>query len=241
MTESVQPAPQDQQNETTQPVSEAVREAVESGVDVRERVREIVVNLFRGTQTTTASARAAVQGIVQTASEIVNRSAPANADSVLRNVIDGVASGLQSVAQSTQYAIQEAAARGQRFATEDIERAKKDLNGISDILIDTVRYFGNRMSTETGTTLRELKTHAERAATAAAPVVKASIEAVAKHPVQTAGEAASTAIRGTQLTAGALLSAMSGLLAGAAELLDPDRKAAERNPSTPTGQKDQNS
>ena len=69
-----------------------------------------------------------------------------------------------------------------------------------------------------------MKAHAERTVSAASPVVTSSLEALAKHPVQTAGEAASTALRGGQLTAGALLSAVSGALAGAAELLDPDRR-----------------
>lgn len=210
-----------------EPVSESVRSAIESGKDVKARVQEIVVNLFRSSEATAASARAAVSGIVQTSAEIVKRSAPENPDSVLRNVIDGVTAGLASVAQSTQYAIQEATSRGQRFAGQDLDRAKKDLNGISDILVDTVKYFTNRVTEETGATFRDLKTHAERAVAAVSPSIKASLETVAKHPVQTAGEAAGTAVRGTQLTAGALLGAMSGLLAGAADYLDPDRRKKE--------------
>jgi len=206
------------------PVSESVRQAVESGQDVSERVRQIVVNLFRGTDSTTASARAAVQGIVQTASDIVKRSAPNKADSVLGQVIDGITTGLSSVAQSTQYAVQEAASRGQRFAANDLGRAKKDLNGIREILTDTVRHFTNRASTETGSAVSELRTHAERAVAATIPVVTSSLEALSRAPLQAAGEAAGTALRGGQMTAGALLSAVSGALAGAAELIDPGRR-----------------
>ena len=224
------PAPSSPESCSTpgaEPVSESVRSAIESGNNVKGRVQEIVVNLFRSSEASTASARAAVNGIVQTAADIVKRSSPENPDSVLRNVIDGVTAGLGSVAQSTQYAIQEAASRGQRFAGQDLDRAKKDLNGISDILVDTVKYFTNRVTEETGSTFRDLKTHTERAVASVAPSIKSSIETLAKHPVQTAGEAADTAVRGTQLTAGALLGAMSGLLAGAAEYLDPDRRKKE--------------
>jgi hypothetical protein len=200
---------------------------VESGQNINERVREIVINLFRGKESTAASARAGVQGIVQTATEIVNRSAPEKADSVLRQVIDGISAGLTSVAQSTQYAVQEAASRGQRFAADDLGRASKDLNGIREILTDTVKHFANRASTETGTVMSELRTHAERAAGAAIPVVTSSLEVLARHPLQAAGEAAGTALRGGQLTAGALLSAVSGALAGAAELIDPSRRKSD--------------
>ena len=160
MSESAQPAAESIETQAEPPVSEAVRQAVESGQDVSKRVQEIVENLFRSKESTAASARAAVNGIVQTAADIVKRSAPESSDSVIRNVIDGVTAGLGAVAQSTQYAVQEAASRGQRFASQDLDRAKKDLNGISDILIDTVKYFTNRVAEETGTTVRDLKTHA---------------------------------------------------------------------------------
>lgn len=241
MTEPASSAPPESSKEPVPPLSEAIRAAVESGRDVSERVRDIVVSLFNGSEASAASARAAVSGIVQTASDIVKRSAPDNPDSILRNVIDGVTSGISTVAQSTQYAVQEAASRGQRFATQDLERARKDLNGIGDILLDTVKYFTNRVSEEAGTTVRELKTHAERSAAAVTPVIKSSIEAVAKHPIQTAGEATETAVKTGQLGAGALLGAMSQLLAGAAAYLDPERKpkAASVTQATDVEVKDQ--
>ena len=224
MTDSSSSGPASYRKNDDVDVTEAMRKIVESNRDVSERVRNVVVGLFQGQAGATQAARDAVMGAIQTASEIANRSAPDKADSVLRNVIDGVTTGLSTVAQSTQYAVQEATARGQRFASEDMDRARKDLSGISEILVDTAKYFSKRMTEEAGSTVTELKTHAERAVAAATPVVKASVEALAKHPIQTVGEAASTALRSGQLTAGALLSAVSGALAGAADLLDPDRR-----------------
>ena len=234
MTESSGTVPNETNPDSSVPLSESIRAAVESGKDVRDRVRDVVVSLFRSSEATTASARAAVSGIVQSATEIVKRSAPDNPESVLRNVIDGVTSGLSIVAQSTQYAVQEATARGQRFASQDLDRAKKDLSGISDILMDTVKYFANRVTEEAGTAAKELRTHAERSAAAVTPVLKSSVDAVTGHPVQTAGEAAETVLRTAQLTAGALLGAMSGLLAGAADALDPSRQKSTASSSEAT-------
>jgi len=207
-----------------QPVADAIREAVESGQDIAGEVRKIVVDLFRGNESTVASARKAIRGMMQTASEVASRATPEKADSVLKNVIDGIGTGLKSVAQTTQYAVQEATDRGQRFASEDVERAKNDLSSIGEILVDTVKYFSDRVSTEASSAVKELKTHAERTMAAAKPVVTSSLEAITKHPIQSAGEAAGTAVRGSQLTAGALLSFVSGALAGAAELIDPARR-----------------
>lgn len=229
MTDPVQTAPDNSSVPPLEPVSEAVRAAVESGQDVQARVHNIVVRLFSTAEASAASARAAVSGLVQSASDIVKRSAPEDPDSVLRGVIDGVTSGLSSVAQSAKDAIQEASDRGQRFASQDLDRAKRDLYSISDILSDTVKYFTNRVSQEAGSAVRELRTHAENSVAAVTPAIRSSIDAVTRHPIQTAGEAAGTAIRGGQLTAGALLSAMSGLLAGAAEVLDPDRRKKDQS------------
>lgn len=204
-------------------VTETVRQAVECGGDVREQVRSIVVELFRGSQGTGETVRSAVRSVYATAVDVVRRSAPENPDSVLRNVIDGITSGVQTVAQSAQYAIQEASARGQRFAGEDVDYAKRSLNTASDVLLDTVRYASERIGAELGSGARELKTHAERAVEAARPAIAASLDALARHPVQTATEAAGSTLRGGRLAAGAFLSAVSGVLAGAAELLDPDK------------------
>lgn len=227
--------PESQKSET----AEGVREAVESGQDIAGDVRKIVVNLFSGKAGPVTSAKEAIRGIVETASEIAKRSAPEKGESVVKSVIDGIGTGLKSVAETTRDAVEDATARGQRFATEDIERAKRDLSSIGEILIDTAKYFAGRVSSETGSAFQSAKAHAEQTMAAARPAVASSLEALTKHPIQTAGEVAGTAVRGGQLTAGALLSFVSGALAGAAELLDPDRrKKTEDKPATNTDAND---
>ena len=186
MTDETQETPQSGNVDAAQPVSEAIREAVESSRDTADQVRQIVVDLFSGKRSPMTSARDAIRGMLETASEIANRSAPEKAESVVKNVIDGIATGLKSVAQTTQDAVQDATARGQRFANEDVERAKKDLSSIGEILVDTAKYFAGRVSSETGSAFQSAKSHAEQTMAAARPVVASSLEALAKHPIQTA-------------------------------------------------------
>jgi hypothetical protein len=239
MTNENQETPVSDNAGATQPVSEAVREAVESSRDTADQVRQIVVDLFSGKRSPVTSARDAIHGMLETVSEIADRSAPEKAESVVKNVIDGIGTGLKAVAQTTQDAVQDATARGQRFATEDVERAKRDLSSIGEILVDTAKYFARRVSSETGSVYQNAMSHAESTMAAAKPVVASSLETLAKHPIQTAGEAAGTALRGSQLTAGALLNFVSGALAGAAELLDPDRrKKSEVKIAEKTGEGD---
>lgn len=204
-------------------VQEAVRQAVESGDNVRERVHSLVVDLMRGPQGTLETLRRGVTDIMNSSVEIARRMPGDKSESVLRGVIDGVTSGVQSVAQAANYAVQEAAARGQRFAGEDLNRTVTDMNAISQIILESVAHASERLGSEVGTGVRELKTHAERAVEAIRPVLKETVSTMTQNPVQAATEVAGTAVRGGRLIAGTLLSAVSGILSGAAEAIDPDR------------------
>lgn len=208
-------------------ISESIREIIESGKDVGNGVRALVVDLLQKRSQPVEAVRNSVNEILTTTEDVVRRSAPEQADSVLRKVIDAVASGVQTVAQATNYAVQEAAARGQRFAGDDVDFAKKNLKAASEILVDTVKYAANRTASETKTAAVELKTHAERAVEAVRPTITATLDALRESPVQLASETAGTALRGGRLATGAFLSAISDVLSSAAGMLDPDhRKSA---------------
>lgn len=204
-------------------VEDTVRSAVESGDQIRESIHRLIVELTRGPSGRTDALRSGVREILESATEVVRRMPPEESDSALRSVIDGVASGVRSVAQATAYAVQEASARGKRFAGEDLSRMAEDFSSIGQIVVELVARTSERIGTETGAGVRELGTHAQRAMESVAPTLKETVASLTQHPVQTAAEAAGIAVRSGRLLAGSLLSAVSGVLSGAAEVLDPDR------------------
>lgn len=204
-------------------VQAAVQKAVETGDQIRERVHGLIVDLMRGQQGTATVLRKGLSDILGAAVDVAKKLPPEKADSALKGVVDGVASGVQSVVQAAGYAAQEASARGQRFASEDVTRTVNDLNAIGQIILESVAYASERLGTEVSTGARELKSHSERAVESLRPVIKETVTAITQHPVQTATEVAETAVRGGRLIAGSLLSAVSGILSGAAEAIDPSR------------------
>ena len=220
-------------------LSASVKEVIESGKDVASNVQSLVIDLLQRQSEPLESVKASVNQIMKTAEDVVKRAAPDSADSVLRNVIDGVASGVQSVAQSAGYAVEEAKARGQRFAGEDVEFAAQNLKAAGDILKETLKYVTERAAFESKTAAAELKSHAERAVESVGPTVASAVNALKDTPVQLATETTATAVKSGRLAAGALLSAMSGMLAGAADMLDPDR-AKSSAASRAAGVNDQN-
>lgn len=214
------------QEDLKQRADAAISEVIASGGDVKERVRSLVVELFRGRMTPKDSIQNAAAVVFETATDVVRRSVPENPEHVLRSVIDGVASGVESMAQATEYAVKEARGRGERFVAEDLDRVTKDLDTLRKMFLETVTHMTDRFTSESGVAARELKAHAARAFDSVQPVVTNSIEALKQNPVGTAAEAGNATVRGGRLLAGSLLEAVSGALAGAAEILkgEPEDK-----------------
>jgi len=201
--------------------TQSLTDAVRDGLPLRERVQRMVSDLFQsGSQSVEAAGVVLRQGL-QSAAELARESLPERQDSILRELFDGTAAGLESVAQSASYAVEEASSRGRRFAAEDVQRLRGDVEGIAGILRESLTWFSGRLTADIGRAATELRTHAERAAGAALPGIQSAAESLLRHPVQTASEAAETAVRGGRLTLSAVLKTAGSLLSGAAERVRP--------------------
>ncbi|MFM7036313.1 MAG: hypothetical protein ACKO2L_01190 [Planctomycetaceae bacterium] len=95
------------------------------------------------------------------------------------------------------------------------------MEGIAGILRESLTWFSGRLTADIGRAATELRTHAERAAGAALPGIQSAAASLLRHPVQTASEAAETAVRGGRLTLSAVLKTAGSLLSGAAERVRP--------------------
>lgn len=216
MTQCNSPNPQDARSFT-----DALCELVRSDGSIQDRVKALVADLFRSGQTTVQSAGAVLQQGLQSAVDVTRQSLPDRSDSILRQLFDGTTAGLESAAQSAQYAVAEAASRGRRFADDDLQRLRSDVEGIGRILQDSLRWFSGRLMSDATSAASELRTHAERAASSALPRIQEAAANILRHPLQTVAEAAETAVRGSRLTLGGLLGSAGSLLSGAADRIRP--------------------
>ncbi|MFM8477597.1 MAG: hypothetical protein ACKOEO_17580 [Planctomycetaceae bacterium] len=210
---------------------ESLTDAVRDGQPLRERVQQLVSELFQSGQESVQAAGVVLQRGLQSAVDLARESLPERRDSVLRELFEGTAAGLESVAQTARYTMEEASARGRRFAAEDVQRLRSDVEGIGGILKDSRRWFSERLTADLGNAATELRTHAERATDAAMPGIRSAAEGVLRHPLQTATEAAETAIRGSRLTLSAVLRTAGSLLSGAADRLRPGGDDGQRQES----------
>lgn len=210
---------------------ESLTDAVRDGQPLRERVQQLVSDLFQSGQESVQAAGVVLQRGLQSAVDLARESLPERRDSVLRELFEGTAAGLESVAQTARYTMEEASARGRRFAAEDVQRLRSDVEGIGGILKDSLRWFSERLTADLGNAATELRTHAERATDAAMPGIRSAAEGVLRHPLQTATEAAETAIRGSRLTLSAVLRTAGSVLSGAADRVRPGGGDGEREES----------
>lgn len=204
--------------------TQSLIDAVRDGLPLRERVQRMVSELFQSGQQSVDAAGVVLRQGLQSATELARESLPERQDSILRELFEGTAAGLESVALSARCAVDEATSRGRRFAAEDVQRLRSDVEGIAGILSESLTWFSGRLSADIGHAATELRTHAERAAGAALPGIQSAAESLLRHPVQTASEAAETAVRGSRLTLSAMLKTASNLLSGAADRVRPGRE-----------------
>lgn len=221
MTQSTAPDPQDVRSFT-----DALCGLVQSEGSIQERVKALVADLFRNGQSTVQSAGVVLQQGLHSAVDLTRRSLPERSDSILRQLFEGTAAGLESAAQSAQYAVSEAAARGRRFAGEDLQRLRSDMEGIGTILQDSLRWFSGRAVSDATSAAGELRAHAERAASSSLPRIQAAAADMLRHPLQTAAEATETVVRGGRLTLGSLLGSAGSLLSSAADRIRPQPSEA---------------
>jgi ElaB/YqjD/DUF883 family membrane-anchored ribosome-binding protein len=216
MTEQHESNEQQQQthDEAAQKAREETQRVVREAKDVRERVRDTILEATQdqsiGLGTLRSAASGAIDGVVQGARELSD----AHRDST-GEAMSGVGDAVERGAEATKLAIQEAEARGEAFAKEDIDQAQRELESMTDTMTDMFRRAGNELQDQ----VKDFGEHFERTMKSIRPSIENALTAVREHPGKAASDAASIGVD----AAGRLAKAAFGIAGG---LVDGLRGAA---------------
>lgn len=205
------------------------------GENVRERTRKAFAETVSDQRFDIDSIADLAGGIIDGAAEAVKSAAPKERENVLKEVIDGLADGFSGSANAARLALQEAKGRSESFVKEDVRRVTDNLRVLDDVFFETVSHAVDRVQDQVGAQVSDLQAHARRAATRMRPALENALHAAMDHPGELLTETASTGAKAAPRAAGALLQAMSGLLAGAGDVLLGDEDDATQK--TPTKKK----
>jgi len=197
-----------------------IQQAMTTAQDIKEAVRQITIKALTEGDLNMQSIRQVASAVVKGAGLGAENQDPATKEA-LNNAISGLDEALAKAAEVSKLALQEAVGRGEDFSSNDLKRALNDIQGIEELLVETLRNVAKSSKSQIAEVLNELADHAEHSGTVVGTQLKDSLTElikavgdVGKNQLETGGESIKTT--------GALLAHLAaGMLEGLAERLHP--------------------
>lgn len=207
-----------------------VRSAVEQGHDVQEMVRQLTLRRISARALDIESLRQIAGSVLRGAragvQKELNLSAAqtATARTQLKQAVAGLDAALAQIAGASRLAVEEATSRAQRFSSEDLARARADMETLEAMFIETLQTSASGTRDAAGEILHDLAAHARTHGSALGTQIKESL-AVITHQLAAAGHSQAVAgLHLAQATTDLLRQIAAGVLTGVADHVKPDRK-----------------
>lgn len=223
----------DQQHDTQAKAETIASDASAAAGDVRRRISDLVASAAatpgRAIDGGVSAVQRVTSEVLEGASKGAHQLSDERKDSVMAETLEGLGEGLGKAAHATQLALEEARARGESFAKDDVKAAIEDLRVIEDLLRDS----GTRLAKAAGSNAKgaasDLTHHAGRVFEGIRPAVEGALREAMRHPVDTAADAAATGVSAARMGLGALFDTAGGLLSGAGDVISGKKKDGPGN------------
>lgn len=204
-----------------------VRKAVEDGFDVQERVRKITLGIMRArsfeikslqeaTMAVLKGARAGVQRDLHQSSE-KSRTALNN----LKQAVTGLDVALAQFAEAAMLAVEEATGRAQRYSSEDLKRAKEDLEKLEKMFQDSLQASATATKDAAGDIIRDFASHARLQGSAVGRQMKETVASIARQLGSASSAQAGIGLHLARNTSDLMRQIAAGVLNGLADHVRP--------------------
>ena len=212
-----------------------VRNAVEQGHDVRELVRQLTLREISAHSLDIASLRqiasavlsGARAGVQKGLNQPVAQTGTARAN--LKRAVAGLDTALAQVAEASKLALEEAKGQAQTFSSEDLARARADLESLEAMFIETLRSSASAKDVA-GEILYDLAAHARIYGSAVGAQLKQTLAVIARE-LGTAGRTQVGAnLHLAQATSAVLRQIAAGVtLSGLADHIKPGHRQGKED------------
>lgn len=207
-------------NPTETSVRDRVRSIIEGGGDVRGQVASLVGETAEAFQRGGEGLIALARTVLSGAGEALEKGAQAvPPGGTLRQVVDGLGDGLDRFALSARLAVEEARAKGQSFAEEDVKKVRDDLTEVTRMTSQSVGDLFAKARANVGDEAAALRQHAEHVFGRIKPTLQSALDAVRNDPVALGRESLDAGLAATKHAAGSLFAAIGRRLQQAGETL----------------------
>lgn len=218
------------QNETsndTKTLEAEVRKAVEQGNDVQEMVRQLTLRKISTRSLDIESLRKIAGAVVRGAragvqQELQQSSAQTKvAQAHLKQAVAGLDVALAQLAEASKLALEEAAGRAQKYSSEDLVRARADLEKLESMFVETLQSSASAAKDAAGEILHDLAEHSRTHGSAVGVQLKETLAEIA-HQLGAAGRAqAGVGLHLAQATTDLMRQIAAGVLSGLADHVKP--------------------
>lgn len=216
-------------NDTTSLEAE-VREVVEKGHAVQERVRQLTLDLISARSLDIESVRQTARAVLRGAragvqKELQHSSAQTSvAREHLKEAVTGLDVALAQFAEAAKLTVEEAASRAQKYSSEDLKRARADLEGLETMFLETLQRSASATADAAGDILHDLAAHTRTHGSAVGAQLKDTLDVFARH-IGAAGRAqVGAGLHLARNTSDLVRQIAAGVLTGLAEHVQPGHR-----------------
>jgi len=201
----------------------SARETVAQSHDVENNICNIVIQALKEGAIQPEEIKRTLNEVIEGACDGLNKQS-GDSGEALKQVLSGVDAALGQVAEASKLAIEEASGNLQDFSNHDLKRALNDLEALESLFFDTLNEVANKGKETSHEILKDSLVHLKNSGSAVGESVKNILTGLHSdlskdgrlHKIQAADIAKS---------AGATFARVSsGILAGIADSLDPNKK-----------------
>jgi len=218
-------------NNDTATLEADVCNAVAQGSDVQEAVRQLTLKAMSSHVLDLASLRRTMTAVVHGARAGVHQEMQQSAiqKQRLKQAVAGLDTALAQFVEASKLALEEAAGRAQTFSSEDIMRARNDLESLETIFLETLQSSASGAKDVAGEILYDLSTHARIYGSAVGAQLKETLGVIA-HQLGAAGRTqVGAGLHLAQATSDLLRQIAAGVLTGLADHVKPGHPQAKED------------
>lgn len=210
-----------------------VRSAVEQGDDVREKVRQLTLGVIGGRSLDIESVRQTTAAVLRGAQAAVQKDLQQTSEQTqvardhLKQAVSGLDTALAQFAEAAKLAVEEAAGKAQKYSSEDLARARADLESLEKMFVDTLKSSASAARSAAGDILHDLASHARTHGSAIGNQLKETLPVFAHHIAEAGRAQASAGLHLARNTADLVRQIAAGMLTGLAERIRPGQNKGD--------------
>ena len=204
-----------------------VRATVEQGNNVQEKVRQLTLRVISSRSLDIQSVRQTAEAVLRGAQAAVQKELQLSSAQThvarehLKQAVTGLDIALAQFAEAAKLTVEEAAGRAKKYSSEDLKRARADLENLEKMFLETLQNSAKAAKSAAGEILHDLASHTRTHGTAVGVQLKETLSVFARH-IGAAGRAqVGAGLHLAKNTSDFVRQIAAGVLNGLADHLQP--------------------